>query len=161
MPNKAQFQHLFAYHWHTNQHLLDTTAKLDPAACYEKPAGTSRSAHELLFHIFRTDRGWRGALETGRWLAAPETDFPDLSSLQAAFQDEQQAWQTFLDSLTDQDIDGDATLYGSQGEHVPTPRWRVLQHLLFHGMQHHTELAHLLTLQGYSPGDIDFIFYEG
>jgi len=36
-----------------------------------------------------------------------------------------------------------------------------LQHLILHGMQHHTEIAQLLTLKGQSPGDIDFIFYEG
>jgi len=27
-------------------------------------------------------------------------------------------------------------------------------------MQHFAELAHLLTLKGKSPGDIDFIFYN-
>jgi uncharacterized damage-inducible protein DinB len=40
------------------------------------------------------------------------------------------------------------------------PRWRVLQHLALHGMQHATEIAQLLTVKGQSPGDIDFIFYR-
>jgi uncharacterized damage-inducible protein DinB len=39
-------------------------------------------------------------------------------------------------------------------------RWRILQHLVLHGMQHHTEIAHGLTVKGHSPGDIDFIFFE-
>jgi uncharacterized damage-inducible protein DinB len=51
-------------------------------------------------------------------------------------------------------------LINRRGDIFPTPRWRVLQHLVLHGMQHHSELAQLLTAKGQSPGNIDFIFYE-
>ena len=40
------------------------------------------------------------------------------------------------------------------------PLWRVLQHLILHGMQHHAELAQLLTAKGQSPGNLDFIFFQ-
>jgi uncharacterized damage-inducible protein DinB len=46
------------------------------------------------------------------------------------------------------------------GESAILPRWRIFQHLVLHGMQHHTELAQLLTAKGQSPGDIDFVFYD-
>ncbi len=32
--------------------------------------------------------------------------------------------------------------------------------LVLHGMQHHAELALMLTQKGKPPGDIDFIFYK-
>ncbi len=34
----------------------------------------------------------------------------------------------------------------------------ILFHLVLHCMQHHTELAELLTRRGKSPGEIDFIY---
>ncbi|HXF60224.1 MAG TPA: hypothetical protein VNK95_01325 [Caldilineaceae bacterium] len=48
----------------------------------------------------------------------------------------------------------------ARGQTATLPLWRVLQHLVLHGMQHHTEIAQLLTTKGESPGDIGFIFFE-
>jgi hypothetical protein len=31
--------------------------------------------------------------------------------------------------------------------------------VLFHGMQHHAEIAHILSEKGQVVGDIDFFFY--
>ncbi|MCA9871854.1 MAG: hypothetical protein KC487_15925 [Anaerolineae bacterium] len=53
------------------------------------------------------------------------------------------------------------TLINWRGDPWTMPLWRVLQHLILHGMQHHTELAQLLTAEGQSPGDIDLLFYRG
>jgi uncharacterized damage-inducible protein DinB len=58
-------------------------------------------------------------------------------------------------------LEADVTLINWRGDPWTLPRWRVLQHLALHAMQHETEIAHLLTLAGRSPGDIDFIFYAG
>jgi hypothetical protein len=46
------------------------------------------------------------------------------------------------------------------GESAILLRWRIVQHLVLHGMQHHTEITQLLTAQGQSPSDIDFILYD-
>lgn len=56
---------------------------------------------------------------------------------------------------------GEIELTSRRGELYTFKLWRVLQHLIMHGMQHHSELAQLLTNEGKSPGDIDFIFYRG
>jgi uncharacterized damage-inducible protein DinB len=109
----------------------------------------------------RTLNSWRSGLETGKRLSPikPE-DYPTLESLKTGFQQEQAAWQVLMDKLSDEEIEGDVHLTTRSGEIVDIPRWRILQHLVLHGMQHHTELAHLLTLKGRSPGDIDFIFFK-
>lgn len=40
------------------------------------------------------------------------------------------------------------------------PIWQTLQHVILHGMGHHTELARTLTEAGYTPNDIDFLTYS-
>ena len=51
-------------------------------------------------------------------------------------------------------------MVASNGQVGMIPRWRILSHVVLHGMQHSAEIAELLTLKGQSPGDIDFIFYD-
>jgi uncharacterized damage-inducible protein DinB len=34
--------------------------------------------------------------------------------------------------------------------------WQTILHIIFHGTQHRSEAAAILTGYGYSPGDLDF-----
>lgn len=161
MPGGFDVQTLFAYHWYITFRLIEYSAKLDEAAYTAHPGYGHGSIHDLLFHILRTDRGWRRGLETGRQQAPLNPhDFPSLAALRAGFEQEQMAWEALLGGLSAEEIAGDAHLTTLRGELAMLPRWRILQHLVLHGMQHHTEVAQLLTVQGHSPGDIDFIFYD-
>jgi uncharacterized damage-inducible protein DinB len=161
MPFKRQYQTLFAYHWHNNRRILELAAQL-PEDDYRASTGYGRrSIHELLFHILNADRSWRIALESGRQPESlPGEEYQALATLQAGFKAEQQSWQALLESFTPEQIQAVAELSSRRGRTFPIPRWRVMQHVLLHGMQHHTELAQLLTEHGQSPGDIDFIFFE-
>lgn len=161
MFSERQFQTLFAYHWHTTQHLLAKAAELDEAEL-KADREHGRSIHNLFLHLLDTDFGWRTGLEGGQQpppLAAD--DYPNLATLQTGFQREQQAWQALLDELSAEEIEAEVVLTSRSGQEYPFPRWRVLQHLILHGMQHHSELAHLLTKKGHSPGGIDFISFRG
>jgi uncharacterized damage-inducible protein DinB len=102
------------------------------------------------------------ALETGQ--QPPRLDASRLTNaatLGAALAEEFDRWQQLLAGLSDAQVDGDVTLTTARGQRGDVAYWRVLQHLAFHNMQHATELAQLLTAQGHSPGDLDFIFYGG
>jgi uncharacterized damage-inducible protein DinB len=159
--SKLQFQMLFAYHWHINSRLMEHATHLSNADYRYHPGYGHGSIHDLLFHLLRTDQGWRLALETGRQLPAMRAeDYPTLKSLEAGFAQEQAAWQSLLDTLNAEGIEGDFSLTNWRGEVFAMPRWRILQHLMLHGMQHQTEIAQLLTAKGQSPGDIDFIFFR-
>lgn len=158
---KSQFQTLFAYHWHTTRRLMDCAANLCEADYRDKPDYGHGSIHDLLFHLLRADHGWRLGLETGRQLAPLSADdYPDLESLRHGFEREQAAWQALLDSLSAGEIEAAVELTNWRGDQMAFPRWRILQHLVLHGMQHHAELAQLLTAKGQSPGNIDFIFFD-
>lgn len=161
MFSKSQFQTLFAYHWHTTQHLITHAASLSEADYTDNPGYGHGSIHDLLFHLLRTDRGWRSALETGQQSAPLSSAlFPTLTAIRTGFTEEQAVWQTHLDKLSATEIEGSVNLITARGQTVSFPYWRILQHLILHGMQHHTELAQLLTAKGHSPGDIDFIFFD-
>ena len=162
MSSQTHLQTLFTYHWRTTQRMIECAAKLSDDDYTAHPSYGHGSIHNLLFHLLRTITGWRAALETGRQQApiSPE-EYTSLAALQAGFSAEQAAWQQILDTLSDAEIDAELDLINWRGDVWKIARWRVLHHLVLHGMQHHAELAQLLTDKGQSPGDIDFIFFRG
>ena len=162
MTTQHQIQTLFAYHWHTTQRLMDCAARLSETDLADNPGYGHGSIHDLLFHLLRTDQGWRKGLVSGKQLASiRREEYPDLATLQVGFEQEQAEWQALLDGWSEAEILGDVTLTNWRGDAVTLPRWGILQHLVLHGMQHHAELAQLLTARGQSPGNLDFIFFPG
>ena len=115
----------------------------------------------IFLHLLAADRGWRIGLETGQQTRPldPDQRF-DLPRLQTEFEQEAAAWAAYLEDCDDALLAADIDLNTLRGHTRSFPRWRILQHLLLHGMQHHAELAQLLTQAGHSPGDLDFIFYS-
>lgn len=159
--SKSHLQTLFAYHWHTTHQLISSASCLEETDCLANPGYGHGSIHDLLFHLLRSATSWRLTLESGQQPAPLKVeDFSTLEALQTGFTSEQRAWEGYLEGLSEAEIDEVMELINRRGDIFPTPRWRVLQHLVLHGMQHHSELAQLLTAKGQSPGNIDFIFYE-
>lgn len=161
MSSKSHIKTLFDYHWHTTQRLMDCAAKLEADDYRATPGYGHGSVHDLLFHLLRTDRSWRLALETGKQLPPIQpADFVDLAALKVGFAEEQAAWDAMLGLLSAEAVSEAVEMTNWRGEPVTFMRWRVFQHLMLHGMQHHSELAALLTAKGQSPGNIDFIFFD-
>ncbi|MFO7532729.1 MAG: hypothetical protein R6W93_09725 [Candidatus Limnocylindrales bacterium] len=75
-------------------------------------------------------------------------DLGDLTALRAAFAQEAADWQAYLGALDDGQIAGEIEMFDWRGNPHTFVRWRILQHVILHGMQHHAELAALLTAQG-------------
>jgi len=161
MTTKSNLQTLFDYHWYTTRRLMDCAAQLEISAYLDNPGYGHGSIHDLLFHLLRTNSSWRLGLETGRQLPPLQgEDYPDLQSLRDGFQQEQDEWHALLDRLEEEDIESDMNLTNWRGDTVSMRRWEILHHLVLHGVQHHAELAQLLTLKGQSPGNLDFIFFS-
>ena len=158
---KSQIKSLYDYHWHTNQIMIDSATGLDESQLTEHPGYGHGSILDLLVHILRAENSWRLALETGQQTTSiNKDDLPDLESIREGFSGEQQAWKILLAELEDTQIAGDIELTSWHGDVYNFSYWQILQHVVMHGMQHHSELAQLLTQKGRSPGDIDFIFYQ-
>jgi uncharacterized damage-inducible protein DinB len=152
MSEQAHIQTLFAYHWDTTDRLIAGAGKLS--------AEDYAPLHDTLLHLLRVDNAWRHALETGRQPAAlAAEEFPTRESISAGFADQRRAWGVLLDGLSDEEIAAEIIVTRYSGTQAQMARWRILHQVLLHGMQHHAELAELLTAKGQSPGNLDFIFY--
>lgn len=153
---------MFEYHFTITCKLLELAGELEEALVKEVPAGGHRSVHDLLFHLLATDRSWRLGLEVGsqpEWLK--RESHADLASLRDLLDREEAAWDQYWTTLPEAGIEESVEISAGDGRVMPFPRWKVAHHLLLHGMQHHAEIAQLLSQYGKSPGDIDFIFYRG
>ena len=149
-----QFSTLLEYHWHTTKQLMNCAEKLSPSEYFD-------GIHDILFHILRADHSWREALSTGvQQMPLSKDDFPDLESLKSGFDREETAWHNYLGALSEENIQAEIKLKRAGGEERMLLLWRILQHVVMHGMQHHAEIASLLTEKGQSPGNIDFIFFQ-
>lgn len=157
MTTPAHFQTLFAYQAATYNKLLDSAEALATEEYRQRQPYRIGSLHDMLFHILYWQHLWRVGLDgdqnhPGLTIEA----FPTIAALRTGMGAEQQEWQRFLATLSGADFEAERMISGSS-----FVVWRVLQHLILHSMQHHAEVAALLTAKGYSPGGLDFIWYTG
>jgi uncharacterized damage-inducible protein DinB len=162
MAEKNHYLTLFGYNYESNSRLMQAAEKLDVESYYAEDGYSHGSLHGLLFHLLRTEHVWRMILQTGQGPNPPLAleDFPDLPNLESRWQLEQTAMLTYINSLTDDELDGEMEATDWRGMVHKMKRWLILQHVILHGMQHRSEAAILLTRYGQSPGNLDFIFYQ-
>src|SRR5512139_308934 len=84
-----------------------------------------------------------------------EDAFPTLAALQLRWAIEQQEMRAYLDTLTEETLNG-TIRYVIPGVIRERVVWHFLLAALLHDMQHRSEAAVLLTSYGQSPGDLEF-----
>jgi uncharacterized damage-inducible protein DinB len=152
---------LYDYHFEITGRLIERAEDISLERYSSAENGGGRSLHDLLLHILATDRGWRIGLQTGaRPKALDPGEHADLPALRGLAREENLAWSRFLDELEADTMQAEAEFSAGPGQVMRIPRWRVLHHVILHGMQHHAEAAQILTRHGSSPGDLDFIFFR-
>ena len=158
MTNKTHFQTQFAYHGATFNRLLDGAKKLNDDKYHEHPGYGLGSIHDILFHVLYWQNRWRQNIEPteGQRHFLQANNFKSLADVRAGIEQEQIAWEVALAKLSEADIEEEVTI-----SDTTFTLWQILQHLVIHGMQHHSEVAVLLTEAGQSPGSIDFIWFKG
>jgi uncharacterized damage-inducible protein DinB len=117
------------------------------------------SLHGTLVHTLDTEYGWRVLAQTNAWTAdiKPE-DLPTLEALSLRWEEEHAAWNEYLSSLTDADMNHIVRYEIPEGVRERV-LWHCLWHVVNHGMQHRSEAAHMLTQYGQSPGNLDMTVY--
>ncbi len=87
-----------------------------------------------------------------------EDAFPTLALLQERWMIERQEMQTYLDTLTEETLNG-TIRYVIPGAMRKRVVWHILLDMVLHAGQHRSEAAALLTGYGQSPGDFDLTMF--
>lgn len=152
---------VFEYSWWTNDHLLNKASEISAeqfAASNALPMGSicGTFQHLLMASWIWKERTTRGVSPTSiRYFHELET----LAEIRAEGLAQRDEWRAWLNTLTEAQLVAPITWKNSKGVEATAPLWQVLTHVTYHAMQHHSEIAQELTVLGYSPGGIDFIYY--
>ena len=152
----------FEYNHWANGRLLDQVEKVTEEQWAAKADPDGRSLGELLYHLFSLERVWRllsahGLIQEGE---LPEAeDLANAEALREFSDNEAEFMSILLEDWSDDSFDEEVLVTNWDGTTSPLVRWHMLRHMLTHSTVHRSEAAGLLTEMGYSPGDIDFIFF--
>ena len=121
------------------------------------PARTDGPLRDALAHILIAERFW-----LARWRGEERPDWRDLERLPAAASAErwpllQALTRAFLADLDDAAIARPELMRTPVGQRPTIPLWQMIAHVILHGAQHRAEAAALLTAEGHSPGELDYI----
>ncbi len=84
---------------------------------------------------------------------------PRLNHSRHRWLEEEKQLMAFAESITDERLCTTFLYKNTSGKPLTKILWQAMAHLVNHGTQHRTEAAAILTDLGYSPGDIDLIYF--
>jgi uncharacterized damage-inducible protein DinB len=145
---------LFDYSYSATGRILDAARQLSPAQFTSAPPlEGGHSLQRILVHVLSNEQGWREELRTGQPGTAglDPADFPDVATLAAAWDADEERMRAWLVTLDDADMNTQDSNGGLW--------WQCLAHVVNHAAQHRSEAAMVLTHWGQSPGDLDLTFY--
>lgn len=143
-------------YWSTHR-LLDHAERLTSEQFHAADAPTVRSLRDTMVHELDVEWSWRlrlsGREDEDQGELNPE-EFPDLGTIRRRWEaDEREMW-AWLASLTDDDLNSPARAEGRDPSHTVAD---YLLHIIFHARQQQADMATLLTVQGQSPGELEFL----
>lgn len=157
-PQTYQIQ--FSFHFDVTQRLLELARALPEDVYRAKNGYSHESMHNTFVHLLGADNFWRHVIADMPIPDLEPEDIAGIDALASMLEVERKGWHELLATFDSATLLGPFDLQSPYGARV-FPMWRPLQHLILHGMQHHTELARMLTEAGRLPGDIDFLSLQG
>ena len=160
--NQQDILTLYQYNQWANAKILDAAANITQeqfAAPATFPHGGLRGTlvHALFAEWIWRQR-WEGTSPTTRW--KPE-EFSTFESLRTRWLQEEEQLMNFVSHVTDEQLHSTFDYRNIAGKPLTQVLWYAMAHVVNHGTQHRTEAAAMLTDLGYSPGDLDLIYFLG
>lgn len=151
---------LYEYNYWANKKILAVSANMTHEQFTAPGSFPYGGLHGTLFHILEAEWSWHALFQ--RIEGASDlllADYPDLSSLQARWHEEESVMRAYLTGLRDEHMESHLRYTTDTGIQRDRILWHCLLHVVNHGTQHRSEAAALLTDFGHSPGDLDFTVF--
>jgi uncharacterized damage-inducible protein DinB len=148
---------LYDYHFWATHRILDKASMVTDEQFTNPMRFPMGSLHATLVHTLGTEIFWLDWWqEKPRQPRLTSEDLPDVAAIRARWQQLETELRAFLTSLDEQDLDRPVThTVPSYGIDYTAPLWILILHATYHGAQHRSEAAQMLTEYGQSPGDLD------
>ena len=152
------------YHFWANERIKKKAFELiasDPDGYFENLGVGHGSLHQTLYHMVEAEYVWLGLIKQGVTpdLTLDIDELKSLTDLEEVWKKVEAEYLQYFDRIDEKAFAEIVNTSDSNGIVTPIPRWRMLQHILYHSAQHRAEAALILTHLGFSPGDLDFIYY--
>lgn len=158
---RVHAEHLLAlvrFHAWANDRILTTAAELSDEEMRRPDTLDRGTAFDTIRHLVDVDWSWREFCtgnDVGETYAWDRFELGDLPSVHAFSLDEDARFRDYVASLDDAALAEPLSMSEDPADVIP--RWLILVHVVNHGTQHRSELAHYLTRCGHSPGDLDLL----
>jgi uncharacterized damage-inducible protein DinB len=162
---KAYIEQLIDYNYWANGLIMKYAEKLNNEQFIQPVSESQSSPREILSHILFAERYWLDRMEG---IAVPVEEmekqigpknYPDTKTLYGTWFDLELRMRQFLADFEEKKLTETFTYIRPNGEERKFRYIDILTHVVFHGMQHRSEMALVLTNFGHSPGNIDFNYY--
>ena len=156
-------ERMYDYGYWANRKLVPVLAQLTPEQFTQDVAGSYGSVRNTLVHIMSAEWGWLdrcGGPKRGPILKSE--DYPTLASLLETWGVVETHVRAFLASLNDADLLRNVEFrlpQMSDRAHVMR-LGDLLQHAANHAVHHRGQVALLLRVLGYAPGNFDLLVYD-
>jgi uncharacterized damage-inducible protein DinB len=151
---------LYDYNAWANQRALDSVAPLTVEQ-FTRPLGSSfASLRDTLAHIWGSQWVWLERFQGRSPAALPDVgQFPDLSTLRARWDDDEERLQKFVSSLTQEDLNRVISYRTMKFGEYRNPLWQSMQNMVNHSTYHRGQVATLLRQLDAKPISTDLMHF--
>jgi len=151
---------LFDYSYWANRQLFDVLSHLTDEQFTQPVAGSYGSIRNTLVHVLSAEWGWLDRCGgTPRGPALTATDYPNVALVRDRWQQVERHVREFLSGLRDEDLDRIVEWALGGGPKHTSRLGELMRHAVIHGVHHRGQVALLLRLLGYTPGNFDVLVY--
>ena len=158
--NKSQIIDLYSYDDWANKKMLYAVGQLENEELIQDLSSSFKSIRGTMVHILGAEELWlsRWMGEQGRTLLNPD-DFPTYSSLADRWDDYRNKINSFILSLTEEDLTQVISYKNIKGVSYSLELWKQMLHVTNHSSYHRGQAVTMLRQLKKQPPSLDLIYY--